>query len=71
MINEENDILIALATSPDFLSSLAEAIDQSADKSISIKDLGFWFFSQGYLSCLEYMEKRYKFHSFKYESKDE
>lgn len=64
---EVKKIMKGLATSPDFIQSLSEAIDQVTNKTVNIKTLGLFFFSQGYLSCMEYQENKGKLRPFKYE----
>jgi hypothetical protein len=72
-LDEEKDLIKGLATSPDFLSALSEALDQVVGKSVTVQEIGLWFFSQGYLSCLDYQDKRKMTRPFKYqpEGKDE
>lgn len=68
-MNEEEakKIIKGLATSPDFIQSLSAAINQVTGKSVNIQELGLFFFSQGYLSCMEYQESKGKLRPFKYE----
>ncbi len=64
---ETKKIMEGLATSPDFIQSLSEAIDQVTNNTVNINMLGLFFFSQGYLSCMDYQENKGKLRSFKYE----
>ena len=69
-LEEEKELIKGLATSPDFYAALSEALDQVTGKSVSVQEMGFWFFYRGYLSCLEYQEKKMT-RPFKYEFKDD
>lgn len=72
MTDEEKEIFQGLATSPDFLAALQEALDNLSDKAdVAIHEVGFWFFTQGYMSCQNFIEQQKKFRSFKYEAKNE
>lgn len=70
-LEEEKEIVKGLATSPDFFGALSEALDQVVGKSVTVEELGLWFFSQGYLSCLDYMKNKDNLRSFRYEPKND
>lgn len=72
-LDEEKELVKGLATSPDFFGALSEALSQITEKAVSIQQLGLWFFSQGYVSCLEYQRTKENFKPFRYEpeKKDE
>jgi len=66
--NEAKEITKGLATSPDFLCALSIALEQvGSGISVTVEDIGLWFFSSGYLSCMDYQEKKDMFKPFKYE----
>ncbi len=56
-----------LSTSPDFLSSLVHCIENIEEDGVDIKSIALFFFSQGYMSCLEYQENKGKFRSISYQ----
>lgn len=64
---EEKEIIKGLSTSPDFLAALSEGIDQVMGKTVTVEQFGLFFFSHGYLSCLDYQDKKGKLRPFKYE----
>lgn len=65
--DQELELTEALKTSPDFLSALDFAHQQVDKGDVSSFQFGLFFFVQGYLSCLDYMDKKDKLRSFKYE----
>jgi len=72
-LDEEKELIKGLATSPDFFGALSEALDQVTGKSVTVQEIGLWFFSQGYLSCLNFQKTAKMTRPFKYnpEQKDE
>lgn len=70
MIEEEKkEIIKALSSSPDFLSSLQSCVDhwkesESQNNEANFAQLSLYMFCQGYLSCLEYKDLREKLKPF-------
>ena len=65
---KEKEITLGLITSPDFIESLSLALDQITGKSITVEQFGLFFFSRGYLSCMDYQNNKEMLRPFKYES---
>jgi hypothetical protein len=59
MTEEEiKEITRGIASSPDFLSALQTCYENMPKEGEKVEVLALWFFSQGYLSCLDYMAKK-------------
>lgn len=65
-LDEEKQLIKNIATSPEFVVSLEEFYENNKDGNIDIMTMALWFFSQGYLTCHEYIEKEKMTHPFSY-----
>jgi len=58
--NEIEQLIEALSTSQDFLQSLQCYYENTEPNNLSLRVLALYFFSEGYISCLEHQEKNLK-----------
>lgn len=55
---EAKQLMEDLSTSPAFLASLLAFHENAEENSIDARTFALWFFSQGYLSCQEFMKRQ-------------
>jgi len=55
-----------LATSPDFLCALQTCYENLPPEGEKIEVIALWFFTQGYLSCMDYQRKKDMVRPFSY-----
>ena len=60
------NLMERLSTTPDFLSSLAHCIEHIEEEGVDIRSIALFFYSQGYISHLEYQENKDKFRGISY-----
>lgn len=64
---EQLTLMTGLATSPDFILAFLECAKNTRDSDSTLHEIGLWFFSMGYISCLEFMTQEKMTRPFKYE----
>ena len=73
MNNKDTKELIdgLIVTSPYYLSALQEFYDNNKNSKVGIDFISAWFFSQGYLACIEFMKTKEMTRPYKYEPKED
>jgi len=66
-IKEELQIVDGLKTTPEFLSCLDFAIQKVEKEPCDFQQMALFFFSQGYMACLDFMKTKEMTRPFKYD----
>jgi len=57
--DQKKEIISGLATNPEFLSALSICESQIPPSGqIRLNEIALWFFSQGYIAHMEYLESK-------------
>ncbi len=65
--DEKKEMVVGLATSPDFFSALQTCIENVNGEEINLREVGLWFFYQGYLARMNFEEKKKMTFPYKYD----
>jgi hypothetical protein len=70
-IKLKKQLVTDLATSPEFLKSMIACSKNIEGRQPSMQEVGLWFYSSGYMDCLEYQKQKRITRPYKNEIADE
>jgi len=68
---DTKEFIDGILTNPSYLMALDEFCIKNKNSEVGLGFVSIWFFTQGYLACIEFMETKNMTRPFKYNPKGE